>query len=109
MDEKALEVVAKLNLLNPVLIGEDESAKEFAERMRGDFNADLESGAFEAVEIDFSTPTDMPIEACEGIADYSMLDGLIRDVTDAYSFDKWLQERIDKALADSLAAHMAEL
>ena len=77
--------------------------------MTGAYRAALASGAFKAVPADFSTPTKNFPEACEGIADYAKLNKLIADVTDANSYDAWLQEQINDAIADSLAAHMAEL
>ena len=102
LDDKAVEAVAKLQLLYPVLKEVDETREKFAERMRANFVADVTSGAFTPVDVDFTTPTEELPDVCEGIADYSGLLQLIIDVKDACSFDAWLQEQIDKASQDSV-------
>ena len=94
-----------MNLLSPVLGEEDETPEEFAVRMRAAYAADIASGAFEPVQVDFSTPTQRFPEACTGIADYTVLRKLIVDTKDACSFDAWLAEEIEKASAESIAAH----
>ena len=105
LDEKAIEAVAKIQLLYPVLMQDGEDRENFAKRMRAEYIADVTSGAFTPVEVDFTTPTEHLPDACDGIADYTGLLQLILDVKDACSFDAWLSEQIDKASRDSINAH----
>ena len=109
MQEKGAAVLAKLDILAGVSAEEDEEPEAFALRLRGDYQADLAAGDFSLVDINFGAPTETFPAPCADLASYDDLNQLIADVTDACSFDAWLQAAIDTAAGDAVAAHEAEV
>ena len=88
--DKGAAVIAKLSILRAVSDG-SQDAQAFTEGLRGEYLAALADGSFTAVLADFSTPTETFPDACAEYADYTDLTQLINDVSDACSFDAWLQ------------------
>jgi hypothetical protein len=107
--EKGAAVLAKLDILAAVSAEEDEAPEAFALRLRGDYQADLAAGDFSLVDINFGAPTETFPAPCSDLASYDDLNQLVADVTDACSFDAWLQAAIDTAAGDAVAAHEAEV
>ena len=91
------------------MLGDGETGQDFAAGLLGEYQADVAAGTFALVDIDFATPTETFPVACTGLATYDALSELVEDVTEACSFDAWLEAKIEEVAGDSLAAHQAEL
>ena len=109
LTDKGAAVIAKLNVLRAVSDDPEEDPETFALRLRGQYDAAVAAGEFELVAADFTTPTETFPEACADYASYDALNQLIADVSDACSWDAWLQELINSKAAESIAAHNAEI
>jgi len=106
---KGAAVIAKLNTLRAVDEDSEQDPETFALALRGEFEAAVAAGEFVLVATDFATPTEAFPEACADFASYDALNQLIADVSDACSWDEWLQELISSKAAESFAAHEEEI
>ena len=109
LTDKGAAVIAKLNVLRAVDEDSEQDPEAFALALRGEYEAAVAAGEFEPVAADFTTPTETFPEACADFASYDALNQLIADVSDACSWDAWLQETINAKAAESIAAHNAEI
>lgn len=98
----------ELRKLEPVAALEGEDTNDLATRLHQQYVMDVESGDFSPIFPDFTTPNQLP-EACEDKADYTTLNNLIAETTDALSFKQWLQELLEAITAQAIADHEAEL
>ena len=109
LTDKGAAVIAKLNVLRAVDEDSEQDPEAFALALRGQYEAAVFDGEFETIDADFATPTESFPEACTDFASYEELNQLIADVSDACSWDAWLQELINSKAAESIAAHNAEI
>ena len=98
----------ELRKLEPVAALEGESTNDLAARLHAQYVMDVENGDFSPIFPEFTTPNQLP-EACEDKADYTELNNLIAETTDALSFKQWLQELLEAITAQAIADHEAEL
>jgi hypothetical protein len=109
LTDKGAAVIAKLNVLRAVDEDSEQDPETFALALRGEYEVAVFDGDFEPVDADFTTPTETFPEACANFASYDDLNQLIADVSDACSWDAWLQELINSKAAESIAAHNEEI